>query len=137
MHTHVCISMCTLYICSFTLLVSKHCLLIALVSSWCVCVLVWVCVVKCWVTGNLKCECLVSLQHDDFLCQQTVSQKIDVYYDEINLTVKDSRSFQQSHRRLGHSMTLFLLRTSLLFQSLQAHCLQDHKYYILKCFMTD
>lgn len=36
------------------------------------------------VTGNLKCERLVSPQHDNFLCQQTVSWKIGPYYDEIN-----------------------------------------------------
>lgn len=49
----------------------------------CVCACVCVCVLS-EVNGNLKCELFVSAQRDDFLCQQTVSRKIVVYYDEIN-----------------------------------------------------
>lgn len=76
---------CVLYMCvsmpACTVHLFIYCMSLSVYGS----VIVLVCVRVCIeVTGNLKCERLVSPQHDDFLCQQTVSWKIEPYYDEIN-----------------------------------------------------
>lgn len=82
-----------------------------------VCMCVCVCI---GVTGNLKCERLVSPQHDDFLCQQTVSWKIDSYYDEINFNGQGFQIFPTK------SLKIRTWRFSLLCTSV---------HFILHCFV--
>lgn len=60
------------------------------------------------VTGNLKCERLGSPQLDDFLCQQTVSWKIDSYYDEINFNGQGFQIFPTKSLKIRGFNAAFL-----------------------------
>lgn len=75
--------------------------------------------VRIGVTGNLKCERLVSPQHDDFLCQQTVSWKIDLYYDEINFNGQGFQIFPTKSLKIRTLNDAFLC-SALRFSSAES-----------------
>lgn len=83
------------------------------------------CVCVCiGVTSNLKCERLVSPQHDDFLRQQTVSWKIDPYYDEINFNGQGFQIFPTKSLKIrvfnDASLCSALVQLSAVFSSVES-----------------
>lgn len=87
----------------------------------CVCVCACACA-RIGVTGNLKRERLVSPQHDDFLCQQTVSRKIDPYYDEINFNGQGFQIFPTKSLKI-RTFNDASLGSALLSSSVELFCL--------------
>ena len=110
------ISLCWCVCCNRALVFFNVCM-----SSMCVCVCACACA-RIGVTGNLKRERLVSPQHDDFLCQQTVSRKIDPYYDEINFNGQGFQIFPTKSLKI-RTFNDASLGSALLSSSVELFCL--------------